>query len=452
MAPKRAAEPESSGSSYTSSSDEDGSREADEVSHPSVYPKKQPPQNKLSHKPPAAAAASDDDDDNDEEDDGKGDESSGDEDGDTEESSSDEESESEDEKGTNLPPPPQPKQKTPQPPSKPQQPPPKSTPASSDSGTGSSDDSDSGTDSSDEAPVLVSAPRPSRAVDPSIKPINSMPMDVSLKPDKHAASPPPPPRPSHSLKRKQEAPVRDNNHGGKKRQLFQRLWSLESEIALLNGLVECRNKKGVLPVTANEMEDFREFIRGSLQMEFTNSQLANKLRGLKKKFLTNVARRKNGADPTFSNSHDQDAFELSKKVWGVKKSTSKNNDDCDQSDGSEESPKNMRVLTRRDDTIIGEQSDPLVASRHDNTIDNETSGTAKYKSQYPFLWDMLDKMSDEPICGIAVKKAMNMLTDADAKQMEEKIKKLRQTELRQHLRRIDLSKESVKFFLDALSR
>ncbi|GFS29456.1 hypothetical protein Acr_00g0006790 [Actinidia rufa] len=99
-----------------------------------------------------------------------------------------------------------------------------------------------------------------------------------------------------------------------KKQLFQRLWSEDDEIEILKGVMEYRTKKGVDPVT--DMDDFHDFIKKSLHVAVTRTQLYHKFRRLKKKYENNAGKGKNGVDRSFSNPHEQKAYELSKKVWG----------------------------------------------------------------------------------------------------------------------------------------
>ncbi|CAD5168195.1 unnamed protein product [Musa acuminata subsp. malaccensis] len=455
MSSKRAAaEAESSASDFSyasSSSDEKGEQEEDvRLSSVPQVPKPMKPS-----KHPSAATSShdgeEDDDDSSNEEDGQrnkhqGDNGSEEEEDDDDEGSSDEGSDSDDANTMNkpLPPPPPP----PPPPPKPQfQPLPKPTPEPSDSG--SSGDSDSESDSSDDAPVTP-ASRPSRAVDPSIKPINTKPMDTPNKPSKQANSPAPL-QDRESLKRKHDVVERSelDNHGGQKRQLFQRLWSLDNEIVLLKGLVEYRSKKGTVAASAHDMEDLRNFIKGSFQTDFSNTQLADKVRRLKKKFETNNARAKNGADPTFTKPHEQDGYKLSKKVWGVNRITSEHLDaNSADSEDNEESESEMMNIRKSNE----QQLTSLVVSKCHDAIVCESGDIVRVKIQFPYLWETVTKMADEYLCGIAIKRALEMVDVAKAKSMEEKLKKLKTTQMRQHLRRIDLNKETVKLILDAIGR
>ncbi|KAK8530668.1 hypothetical protein V6N12_013173 [Hibiscus sabdariffa] len=102
-----------------------------------------------------------------------------------------------------------------------------------------------------------------------------------------------------------------------KKQLFQRVFSAEDEIILLEGLFNFRKNAGGDDSASGmiNMIGFHEFIKGSFQSSFTKPQLSDKIKRLKKRFRRNKGR-------VFkSDTHDKQIFELSNKLWGVKKST-----------------------------------------------------------------------------------------------------------------------------------
>ncbi|KAL0405573.1 UNVERIFIED_CONTAM: STOREKEEPER protein [Sesamum latifolium] len=92
-----------------------------------------------------------------------------------------------------------------------------------------------------------------------------------------------------------------------------RLWSNEDEIALLNGMIDFRNVKGLDPNA--DMGAFYDFVKGKLQVDFSRDQLRTKISRMKKRFLNALKKGENGLDPVFSKPHEDMAFELSKKIW-----------------------------------------------------------------------------------------------------------------------------------------
>ncbi|KAJ8541357.1 hypothetical protein K7X08_002173 [Anisodus acutangulus] len=118
-----------------------------------------------------------------------------------------------------------------------------------------------------------------------------------------------------------ENPVKKTPSEDVKRQLFQRLWSEDDEIVILKGMIDYRSKKKADPVA--DLSAFHEFIKKSLQIDVTKTQLQDKIRRLKKKYENNAGKEKKGKERTFTKPHEQKAYELSKKIWGKEKSDNK---------------------------------------------------------------------------------------------------------------------------------
>ncbi|KAK1400936.1 DNA-binding storekeeper protein-related transcriptional regulator [Heracleum sosnowskyi] len=102
------------------------------------------------------------------------------------------------------------------------------------------------------------------------------------------------------------------------RKLFQRLWTDEDEIELLQGFLDYTISKGS-PHTHNSHHDttaFYDLIKSKLQLDFNKNQLVEKLRRLKKKYRNVLSKIISGKEYVFKTSHDQVTFEISKKIWG----------------------------------------------------------------------------------------------------------------------------------------
>ncbi|KAI3993286.1 hypothetical protein MKX01_010029 [Papaver californicum] len=106
------------------------------------------------------------------------------------------------------------------------------------------------------------------------------------------------------------------------RKLFQRLWTDEDEIGLLQGFLEYNTKqRGNCTKNSSSYHHdtgpFYDQIKTKLQLEFNKNQLVEKLRRLKKKYRNVMSRIGSGKkDLIFKTSHDQSCFEISKKIWG----------------------------------------------------------------------------------------------------------------------------------------
>ncbi|KAK1319914.1 Mediator-associated protein 1 [Acorus calamus] len=103
------------------------------------------------------------------------------------------------------------------------------------------------------------------------------------------------------------------------RRLFQRLWTDEDEIAILQGFLEftTQNRKGGTHQNHHyhDTGPFYDQIRGRLQLDFNKNQLVEKLRRLKKKYRNVLAKIEAGKEVAFKTPHDQATFEISRKIW-----------------------------------------------------------------------------------------------------------------------------------------
>ncbi|RAL49262.1 hypothetical protein DM860_017542 [Cuscuta australis] len=96
-----------------------------------------------------------------------------------------------------------------------------------------------------------------------------------------------------------------------------RLWTDEDQVSLLRGMIQFKSEKGADPLA--KMADFYEFLKDRLDFAFSKSQVQEKIRRLKKKFM------KKGETST-SNPADSQIFQLSQKFWGSESGSGKNLD------------------------------------------------------------------------------------------------------------------------------
>ncbi|KAF8387598.1 hypothetical protein HHK36_026251 [Tetracentron sinense] len=100
------------------------------------------------------------------------------------------------------------------------------------------------------------------------------------------------------------------------RRLFQRLWTDEDEIGLLQGFLDFTTQRGTQNSSHHhDTGPFYDQIKTRLQLDFNKNQLVEKLRRLKKKFRNVVSRISSGKDFSFKSPHDQATFEISRKIW-----------------------------------------------------------------------------------------------------------------------------------------
>ncbi|TKY52153.1 Mediator-associated protein 1 [Spatholobus suberectus] len=97
------------------------------------------------------------------------------------------------------------------------------------------------------------------------------------------------------------------------RRLFQRLWTDEDEIGLLQGFLEYTAQRG--SSHHNDTALFYDQIKSKLQLGFNKNQLVEKLRRLKKKFRNVLNKISSGKEFSFKSPHDRASFEISRRIW-----------------------------------------------------------------------------------------------------------------------------------------
>ncbi|KAK7258738.1 hypothetical protein RIF29_24321 [Crotalaria pallida] len=98
------------------------------------------------------------------------------------------------------------------------------------------------------------------------------------------------------------------------RRLFQRLWTDEDEIELLQGFLDYTSQRGSSS-HHNDTALFYDQIKSKLQLDFNKNQLVEKIRRLKKKYRNVLNKISSGKEFSFKSAHDQATFEISRKIW-----------------------------------------------------------------------------------------------------------------------------------------
>ncbi|KAK9016051.1 hypothetical protein V6N11_007136 [Hibiscus sabdariffa] len=91
---------------------------------------------------------------------------------------------------------------------------------------------------------------------------------------------------------------------------FQRIWSEPDEIRLLQALLRCPSLS-----FPKDLPLFYSSFSHSVSHPFTNSQLSEKLRRLRKKFRVISSRLARGLNPSSLSLHDRALFDLSRRLW-----------------------------------------------------------------------------------------------------------------------------------------
>lgn len=113
------------------------------------------------------------------------------------------------------------------------------------------------------------------------------------------------------------------------RRLFQRLWTDEEEVKILQGFYEFTSRRGT--TFASHQYDtgpFYEEIKKQLQFDFTKNQLIEKLRRLKKKYRNCVSRMQSvGKDFAFKSGHERAIYDIARRIWSASTKRAHDSDD-----------------------------------------------------------------------------------------------------------------------------
>ncbi|GMH10469.1 hypothetical protein Nepgr_012310 [Nepenthes gracilis] len=111
-------------------------------------------------------------------------------------------------------------------------------------------------------------------------------------------------------------PATDKRPVDNSRRLFQRLWTDEDEVELLQGFLDYTTQPGkALSRSPHHTTAFYDQIKSKLHSYFNKNQLFDKLRRLKKKYRNVANRISSRREFVFKSAHDQANFEISRKIW-----------------------------------------------------------------------------------------------------------------------------------------
>ncbi|KAK4439294.1 putative transcription factor [Sesamum alatum] len=220
-----------------------------------------------------------------------------------------------------------------------------------------------------------------------------------------------------------------------KKLLFQRLWSEDDEIVILNGMIDYATKKKSDPVA--DLNAFHDFIKKNLHVDVTRTQLQDKIRRLRRKYENNKSKEKEGKDRTFSKPHEQKAYELSKKIWG---------NENGKENGVEKvmgSPKPNGSAFRK------------TPSKRPNMVENEEAKDAKSVEVVNSDAEGLLPAKGVNSGGVSVEERIlrigaELFESGKGLEGEKEWKKLRVEEMEVHLRQLEVRSAQTKLVLDAV--
>uniref|UniRef100_A0A2P2IYH3 Transcription regulator n=2 Tax=Rhizophora mucronata TaxID=61149 RepID=A0A2P2IYH3_RHIMU len=217
-------------------------------------------------------------------------------------------------------------------------------------------------------------------------------------------------------------------------------WSEDDEIALLEGILEYTEKKGIDPHKdlSKEMDSFHKFIKERLHFNVNTTQLKDKIWRTKKKFNIDVSEKK-GKDVTFSKPHDQKLSDLTKKLWGNGIIGEGRAASSMKSNGKVEKSKN-NINQRRSSKTLAAVKPELGINTGNEEADK--SGKAKIEVSQTLGLKSFGEMADH-----VLREGLDVMDQEKRAEMEIKWKELHVEEMELFLKRIELLKEQTELNL-----
>ncbi|XWS16802.1 hypothetical protein CRYUN_Cryun33cG0011500 [Craigia yunnanensis] len=225
-----------------------------------------------------------------------------------------------------------------------------------------------------------------------------------------------------------------------KKQLFQRLFSEDDEIAVLKGMLEYFDKKGADPCA--DMNAFYDFVKKSIHTDVTKAQLMDKIRRLRKKFQNNAGKGIKGEDRSFSKPHEQKAFELSKMIWGKEGITGKVESSAARSNTAKSNGKamgNSKAMAVLKPELL---SSPEKKAERGEPMEVNKKGSKSLVSLFYKRFNVA--CLEEEV----LKNGLDMIGEEKRAALEEKWKKLQIAELELFVQRSELIKDHAKLMLE----
>jgi len=217
-----------------------------------------------------------------------------------------------------------------------------------------------------------------------------------------------------------------------KKPLFQRLWGEDDEIAILQGMIEYKAKKGTDSMA--DAEGFMEFVKKSLHIDVSRNQIISKVRALKRKFET-AKKKKKITDP-----HGVKMFELSKRVWETDEI--KNNGVVEGKDSNLRS-QNVKK-SGNVERLEGGKNGPVSEAEKEEKVRN---GMISMGEKERNLEDLVNFWSTKD--GF-LREGVKLLGADEKAKLDEKWRKQNMAEMELYLKRLDLIRELTEKTLNAI--
>ncbi|KAH0936523.1 hypothetical protein HID58_013640 [Brassica napus] len=221
----------------------------------------------------------------------------------------------------------------------------------------------------------------------------------------------------------------------KKPSSFQRLWSEEDEVSLLQGMIDFKADSGKSPY--EDMDRFYELASKSISFEASKIQFVDKIRSLKRKYM---GKAKHGAE-SLTKAHDIDCLKLATCIWGLALESNSSAKKL----GKEEEEEVVAPESANGDKVEEDREVLVSGGEKDKEVLINGGGASKSHGVRADDW-FEDSFLVGSIAGLGVseqfvKQKWSMVTVETKKRMEEKWKLLQAKEMELVLHKTDFMRE-----------
>lgn len=230
-----------------------------------------------------------------------------------------------------------------------------------------------------------------------------------------------------------------------KKPAFQRLWSEEDEIAVLQGMIDFKSDTGKSPY--EDTNGFYDFIKKSISFEVSKNQFMDKIRSLKKKFIGKEV--KNGVEPSFLKAHDRKSYGLSKVIWGpdgIAVESSNGVAKKSQSQSKSKS-KSKKLDSVKQELVFGGVSSSANGKKVEE--DEDDDGDKMLKSDWFDKSFLVRAIAGFGVGEFTVKEKWSLVSVENKKMVEEKLKLLQDKEFEFVLEKTEFLHEVTSMIAEA---
>ncbi|KAJ0981342.1 hypothetical protein J5N97_009597 [Dioscorea zingiberensis] len=217
-----------------------------------------------------------------------------------------------------------------------------------------------------------------------------------------------------------------------KKKVFQRIWGADDEIKILKGIIAFYSDKGSEPSSnagfGSDLDAIHSLLKKSLGLEFSRVQLGTKIRGLRRKFQTNASRGKNNTDPKLTKPHQQEIYELSKKIW------------------RHENPNETRKSIAKTVKSKGKSSALKVLK------DQEEVDIPEGDSCYEFMARAVAQAGHGDISWSLIKRGLKLVDPEKARPLEKRLQELELARMRHRMQWLDKREEATQLIIDSIAK